>query len=127
MLLGIIIAGTGGLCLSQALRFPRAVRGASSAIKRLRGLPCPVLRRTLIFILEFAHARRKCDSIFEESSCLPLQSTECQNQQSVIKQLSLYDNSCSSSFNLTSNTLHAFLIGSALVMSTPAFLRTSIG
>jgi hypothetical protein len=25
-------------------------------------------RRTLIYILESAHARRKCDSIFEESS-----------------------------------------------------------
>ena len=27
----------------QALRFPQAVREASSALKRLRGLPCPVL------------------------------------------------------------------------------------
>jgi hypothetical protein len=43
MLLGIIIAGTGRLCLSEALRFPQAVREASSALKRLRGLPCPVL------------------------------------------------------------------------------------
>jgi hypothetical protein len=27
----------------QALRFPQAVREASSALKRLRGLPCPVI------------------------------------------------------------------------------------
>jgi hypothetical protein len=38
-------------------------------------------RRTLIYILESAHARRKCDSIFEESSALPLQSTGSKNQQ----------------------------------------------
>jgi hypothetical protein len=28
---------------TEALRFPQAVREASSALKRLRGLPCPVL------------------------------------------------------------------------------------
>jgi hypothetical protein len=35
---------------------------------RYRCLLSSTSRRTLIYLLEFAHARRKCDSIFEESS-----------------------------------------------------------